>query len=140
MCLLSLIVHLLISTMGVSTSYKHKCHLCDYKARIPLTLKEHINFIHFKKKIPCDECNAEVASSKVLQAHKRFVHRLAGTFLHKCEICNKEIKQGITTHLKLVHGSDDRKFSCDECKRTFKHASHLKVHKNIHTYSGCDHV
>lgn len=53
---------------------------------------------------------------------------------HECQLCHKKFRSKITleVHLQRTH-TEEKKFKCSACDRTFSQKSDLKRHERVHT-------
>lgn len=79
------------------------------------------------KRVQCDICNKEMASSSLRYHMATHANRREFT----CSICSKtfNIKNTLESHLK----SHSEEFSCEFCGRTFRHKLTLNLHIRSHT-------
>ncbi|XP_053401012.1 uncharacterized protein LOC123549704 [Mercenaria mercenaria] len=139
----------------------YKCTICEFAAKRPYDLKEHMYRHTDEKPIQCLTCGFRVKTNFELRSHmlvhsnlKPFkctfpgcssatktksdlskhmrVHQTERPF--KCHICSKGYKDqnSLNKHLTGIHVAE-RKFKCDICGKTFKNRYALKKHVYLHS-------
>ncbi|XP_037935731.1 zinc finger protein 664-like [Teleopsis dalmanni] len=109
------------------------CDKCDkvYKSRAGL----HVHKYNHSdvRKFACDveNCSKSYFSPKLLQAHKRIVHRADYYFV--CETCGYRTKKKnyLVVHVRSHTG--EKPFICTECNKGFASQALLTEHKPIHS-------
>ena len=72
--------------------------------------------------------------------HERRVHtHEKADSIEKSEICGKSLKwRNMASHMREVHGTQEKNFHCDQCGQSFKKKIkleyHLKGHQGIKEY------
>ncbi|XP_041986037.1 zinc finger protein 62 homolog [Aricia agestis] len=132
-----------------------KCDSCTKMFSTKKQLRRHKNLYHVK--FTCIECSLELSSKHLLRLHmdkhyrnscvrcnKKFeslksykVHMKSCGQREKfiCDICSKAFaqKQGLTCHLKCLHGFGKNLLSCKWCGKKFDMKSRLSEHIVKHT-------
>jgi len=87
--------------------------------------------------IPCIQCGKEFPSNWHLKRHVVSLHTPSDTPI--CKLCFKKFasNEELQVHLNTDHS--DKKFECEECKKTFASTWHLKRHTDIHYSNGLNH-
>ena len=111
------------------------CEYCDKKLSTKLTLEKHIGRFHTDKvtsKFQCEKCQKTFTLESNLKKHIQSVHLNERDF---CNICGKSIsKDNLRQHLLNVHPSDNNKFQCKCCNKSFASKTYLNFHiKNMHS-------
>ncbi|CAG7834634.1 unnamed protein product [Allacma fusca] len=112
---------------------KLSCDVCDFKARYPSHLQEHL-LIHSKKTISsCHVCGMGFKRNSALTSHMA-VHSNERPFL--CAHCGKsfKLKKTLTAHLHL-HDSN-KCYKCPECPKQYSIQSLLTQHIISHKKKG----
>lgn len=109
------------------------CRVCGFYTNSEGTLKLHQEERHMMgtKEYVCDTCGYKSNSKNTFTNH---VRRHEGK-VYMCEDCGKEFKspQAINTHRKSHTQPDQMMYTCTVCEKTFPFASHLAIHKRVHT-------
>lgn len=103
----------------------HTCSYCDYKTKYRHLLKRHTDTHLEIKKYLCDICGSLFHSSSTLKQHVVFLHSNERRF--ECKECNKTFKNKscLSRHTR-IH-SNDRPYKC-ECGSCYKQLCHLSRH------------
>lgn len=80
---------------------------------------------------PCDICGMSFKSIHHVKSHKRGVHLNAPEVCHICGALCKN-KRALASHQKR-HDLTNRKYSCNECGKSFFNSAILKQHIRTHT-------
>ena len=109
---------------------KYSCSMCDYKALIPSTLKQHTESVHKGVKYQCPICGLKVSTVSMFE-HKR-KHKGVS---FPCKSCGKEYKSrgGLNKHIETHKG---KVYNCNICQYSSVHKDkltrHIKSHKDPH--------
>lgn len=108
----------------------HKCPECGKAfGKRPLMLR-HIEMVHKIFPSACDLCEKTFKNTAQVSRHKKRAHFAEKKL--KCEFCSNETmfcsKQQLETH--MVSHTNEQKYSCDLCDKTFKTSSLRLVHRN----------
>ena len=126
-----------------------KCPKCDKMFKAGRNFESHINITHSEeKKYQCELCPKRFKYNRSFNEHKNF-HK--GIFNFNCPECDKRYisKPALDEHMKSIHTDQqpDKRFSCDQCFKSFKHECQLKIHYTLHTgekklkcREGCDNM
>ena len=132
---------------GIKNEISLACDNCDSRFSSKRTLAFHGKTCLPGKCYRCDDCNTNFVLYKQFYDHKRKFH----TSL-KCDYCEVTISndKNMKRHVKLKHRgltpsrarslemrkppTTEKRFECDECKKTFHDKSTLNRHKKIHTF------
>ena len=84
---------------------------------------------HINKKLNCPKYPKSFQCKQSLDCHMLTKHTKKANVCHSWELCDKTFvaKVALENPLRFVH-SDERKFSCDQCKTKFKKRKHLHNH------------
>lgn len=107
----------------------HQCEICQSSFSRLKNLKEHLKKIHnlfFK----CTYCTLTFASKELLSKHQS---ENCGNKGLKCIVCGKIFakRYNMLRHMAMIH-SNEEKFECEKCNKTFKTKDGLKRHVNTH--------
>ena len=112
----------------------HKIHT-GQKANKSLQILEKFRFTKIKQNdcnmYQCDVCSKILKDKSKLKDHYT-LH--TGEKSHKCEECGDtfRLESTLRSHRINKHSSE-RNYICSICNKSYKHATDLKVHMNIHT-------
>lgn len=129
--------HVYFIKKAYNRNYKRKfaavplsCSICNKTFAHKAYLRSH-EIIHSElKPHQCSICGSVFKTITRLHLHSR-IHLDA---VEKCTTCGKEIKaHNMRHHVRTVHESEHRPFSCSVCLQTFKTAKTLKNHSYRHT-------
>lgn len=103
-----------------------KCDVCGSGFKSEWRLKMHIKDLH-KEKLPfkCSECGSGFKYERALVRHYKEDHAI--TKPHKCKYCGKLFKKKfcLTNH-QVIH--EDKQFKCEYCDKLFNYLGNLKTH------------
>jgi len=83
----------------------YNCPLCEYKAKLPSQLREHISNIHVRPWFDCPFCGAHLKSDTTLKSHLDWKHNIGFRIKwYNCKLCGYR-----TSSIKLlkIHLQDD---------------------------------
>ena len=106
----------------------HKCKVCSKLFLRPCDLRRHEVSHSNEKQFQCDDCG-----SKFNRPHLLKQHQLTHTVnKYVCLICDRKfaVEGNYKRHMSAIH-SDDRKYICPKCCKSFKRSDHLAVHSKI---------
>ncbi|MBN3309165.1 ZNF91 protein, partial [Amia calva] len=129
------------------------CSVCLKPFTNPMAMKNHLRIHTQGKRHICAECGKAFRLASALLNHQK-VH--FGDVQHRCPDCGKGFlgKSGLKRHRCRVRlavvkheareqrgvvkmekepGSSDRRYTCEQCGRSYRHAGSLLNHKNTHT-------
>lgn len=115
-----------------------RCKKCPKSFKDNTSLRRHTLIVHsMKDKFPCDKCNAQLLSKKLLKIHKK-AHEQGKQFC--CKSCGKEFtrKYHLDRHLKFMNCDGTRpviKHPCKVCGSHFARYDNLKEHLRTHIES-----
>ncbi|CAG9572575.1 unnamed protein product [Danaus chrysippus] len=132
----------------------HPCTQCPKIFSTAIQLEEHIERLHFPKRLRCDQCSKRFSTEKLLNIHRRNNHvavycKLCNlefpsrTILRAhvdkhetniCPRCNKKFinRQTFKLHLKCCGKSmEQQNFICDICKKCYARKNGLRSHLKI---------
>ncbi|KAF0290761.1 Zinc finger protein 771 [Amphibalanus amphitrite] len=109
---------------------RFQCVFCAERCATTKELSRHMNEAHADQLMPCGHCDKRFATKAGLKQHvKQHEERR-----HVCPLCPRRF---VALHDLQLHSiykhSDERPFSCDVCRRTFKTLCILRRHKLRHT-------
>ena len=106
----------------------HKCKVCSKLFLRPCDLKMHEVSHSSEKKFQCDECSSKFNRPHLLKRHQ-LTH---ADCKYVCLICDKKfsVKCNYQRHMLTSH-SDNKKYSCPNCTKSFKRSDVLAVHSKI---------
>ena len=113
----------------------YECHFenCDYKNRMKIRLKNHINTVHLNlpeiRNYFCDTCGKSFKDSRQLKIHVKALHIQARD--HICTTCGNSFKtRGTLMKHREIH-SDIYSYICPfaPCEKKFKQSATLYRHK-----------
>ncbi|KAK1881439.1 Zinc finger protein 646 [Dissostichus eleginoides] len=114
---------------GRTTSFP--CKQCDIVCPNMPSLLEHTD-AHLQqeedRKFKCDECGRGYRHAGSLANHKK-THEV-GSF--QCNICGKENSNSLALKSHLRSHNYQKKYSCDQCEKSFRLASQLSTHERVH--------
>ena len=89
-------------------------------------LRNHTNFVHLGKRVPCPECGQELANSGSLAIHMANKHQ---GITHSCPECEfvSSIKSSIKRHVQSVH--QGIRYPCDQCDFLATSVYNLRKHR-----------
>lgn len=87
------------------------------------------------EEIKCEKCNKIFVSDDKLQRHVKIAHQKPQK-LFQCLVCSKQFNTNrvLRNHYNHKH-SDQRKYHCDLCQKSFKTDSGLYAHRKTHADS-----
>ncbi|XP_010770424.1 zinc finger protein 646 isoform X1 [Notothenia coriiceps] len=107
------------------------CKQCDIVCPNMPSLLEHMD-AHLQqeedRKFKCDECGRGYRHAGSLANHKK-THEV-GSF--QCDICGKENSNSLALKSHLRSHNYQKKYSCDQCEKSFRLASQLSTHERVH--------
>ncbi|KAL3051277.1 hypothetical protein OYC64_001527 [Pagothenia borchgrevinki] len=107
------------------------CKQCDIVCPNMPSLLEHTD-AHLQqeedRKFKCDECGRGYRHAGSLANHKK-THEV-GSF--QCNICGKENSNSLALKSHLRSHNYQKKYSCDQCEKSFRLASQLSTHERVH--------
>lgn len=117
------------------------CGHCGKAFKGKKTLRHHVSYYHTKsgymeagknRNLHCSICKKAFTYPNQVKNHEINVHGV-GEMAFFCSICQKGFaKQWDLENHQLMH-SDVKPFSCNDCGKTFRRATHLKSHQyNVH--------
>ncbi|XP_055382207.1 zinc finger protein 658B-like [Condylostylus longicornis] len=111
----------------------YKCNVCGrlFKRIQHLNAHEVVHLSENDRKLyACPQCNKKFTNEWYVQDHIRIVHKRDRPFI--CELCGAAFgsNRNLVDH-HLTH-SEEKKFKCPKCEKTFKCKRALKLHVDIH--------
>ena len=81
---------------------KYPCDECNYEAKFPHHLRQHIKSIHERIKYPCDQCNFKATDPSYLRRHIKSIHERVK---YPCIQCNYKatVPSALSQHVKSIH-------------------------------------
>ena len=124
-----------IHVESVHEGRKHICSYCGEEFNTQKKLDGHIAFNHDRSKLfKCPFCDAEYRFEHYMKDHIAYVHEKK--VKHVCPQCGQScLNQGdLNFHIRRMHDLDGKRpFECQECDRSYKMESALKLHvKTFH--------
>lgn len=107
----------------------HKCTLCEKMFSCLNILKNHHRAHIGEQPYPCVQCEKRLSCSGELSKHLR-IHTEEK---YKCSIYEKNLRHSTTLKGHQKTHSEDRSFSCVQCRKTFSRFESPKCHEKIHT-------
>ena len=123
-----------------------KCSVCGLVYAHQVSLKRHTQQIHDSKseRFKCDDCIKTFGRKDNLWRHRVKVHKLLNIDIeylnskssNRCSMCRMVFKNKdlLLTHLSLqacfVKISDDEKYQCEMCDKSYIYKSDLNRHRN----------
>ena len=112
-----------------------KCYQCSTVFNTRPELIRHIESVHYKEYIDCDDCDETFSREDSFKDHKRYQHSKSRDSVKtwKCLKCGEifTMKKNLTRHEREVCPMHDAKIyvmGCDFCEATFIRSSDLKRH------------
>ena len=123
-----------------------KCYQCSTVFNTRPELIRHIESVHYKEYIDCDDCDETFSREDSFKDHKRYQHSKSRDSVKtwKCLKCGEifTMKKNLTRHEREVCPMHDAKIyvmGCDFCEATFIRSSDLKRHRiNRSTKFSCN--
>ena len=104
------------------------CVLCDKVFENQRKLSKHRNKVH-SKKIKCKVCEKEFSGIYNAERHEKLVHEGS---MASCPCCLQELR---TDKIKKhMNSCKENKFSCDICKKQFKHETNLNETCKVNSF------
>ena len=106
---------------------KHKCLLCDYKAKAKNELERHKQTVHEGRKFYCDTCSFSCSDYYNLKIHDLSIHQKK--FDYECDQCTYKTvsKKRLNEHKRKKH--ENIIYSCSKCEANFDSDYRFKQHK-----------
>ncbi|XP_068145727.1 zinc finger protein 93 [Drosophila tropicalis] len=115
--------------IGSEKKTQWQCQFCDKECRSKMSLSVHVARSHNNDNVICSICNASYKNQEALDKHHAYWHEPI-----ECPKCFKIVKnrRNYDTHENVVH-SNNKRYTCEICKKGFYHNSEMKAHQRLHT-------
>ncbi|XP_038212825.1 gastrula zinc finger protein xFG20-1-like [Zerene cesonia] len=110
---------------------RHRCEVCGERFGYRSTLNKHRAAAHEPRTLPahtCPHCDQHFSAAWKLKIHVERDHERLTRYQCDVKDCGKKFfkKYDLVVHKRYHTG--ERPYSCDICKQSFPHVSHLKRH------------
>ena len=113
-----------------------QCDLCSSSFGTKGDLTRHLESVHYKERIECQECSMTFTRLDTFKLHKRRKHAVAHKTedpRRKCPLCKTYLScmSALKRHLRTIciGETEAETFSCHYCESTFSRNHDLKRHK-----------
>jgi len=112
----------------VMTVHNKTCHICTKQFKKKSRLKEHVDYVHKKIKVPCNLCPQGFSKMSHLARHINNIHNKIEFPCSLCALIFTD-KSSLSEHMIAVHNY----ISCNLCPQVFSRMDHLRRHiNNVH--------
>eukprot|EP00092_Neocalanus_flemingeri_P042042 GFUD01045793.1.p1 GENE.GFUD01045793.1~~GFUD01045793.1.p1 ORF type:complete len:326 (-),score=56.87 GFUD01045793.1:19-996(-) len=124
--------------LGVHDKIDHFCKFCDFKSTHKTTIYQHIKRVHEnKEKQKCPDCDYQSASNHQMRCHINGMHVKIPLFCNQCKF-ETTWENCLRNHVRSVHEKEKRHFSCDFCEFTSVFPYAMKTHIYFTHQSGSE--
>ena len=111
---------------------KVQCTVCKRHFSV-LSIARHMKSHGERKRIQCRLCDSSFTENSTLWNHMKRKHKNKPK--EQCPICKISVLN-FRQHIRRVHKSEQKVFSCNTCQETFTNNSNLKRHMETHKPRG----
>jgi len=109
------------------TKKPHQCEICKKRFAKEDYFNLHMKIHSGEAKIECPICQKTFTDAYYLKYHMRTIHSDARPFT--CNVCKKDFKHKLALQRHMVVHTKEKPYSCERCNKSFGWQSVLRNHK-----------